>query len=220
MPIDFGAICNYWFLINEKHIEMKITIIVAVYNGAKTLQACLDSIAGQTYPNRELIVIDGGSTDGTIEILQSNTDLITYWESQKDRGIAHAWNKALEHVTGDWIIFLGADDRLHDSHVLSEMADELKNDSVNDLVYGQINIEGGKFDGEVLGGIFKPDILIRRMNIPHTATFHRKRFFDDIGQFDESFKIAIDYDLLLRKPPLRARFVERRISIMGGEGVR
>lgn len=199
--------------------NIKISIIVAVFNGAKTLQNCLDSIFSQTYPDKELIIIDGGSTDGTVEILKKNTDLISYWESQKDRGIAHAWNKALVRVSGDWIIFLGSDDRLHDTRVLSDMANFLRNDSENDIVYGQINIEGGKYDGSVLGGGFKHKVFKRRMNIPHTATFHRKKIFDDVGQFDESFKIAIDYELLLRKRPLFALFFERRISVMGGEGV-
>jgi glycosyltransferase involved in cell wall biosynthesis len=80
-----------------------ISVIVAVYNGAKTLQRCIDSVSDQTYPNKELIIIDGGSTDGTIEIIRSNQDQITYWQSEPDNGIYHAWNKALDHASGDGI---------------------------------------------------------------------------------------------------------------------
>ncbi|TFG43676.1 MAG: glycosyltransferase [Bacteroidia bacterium] len=64
-----------------------ISVIVAVYNGAKTLQRCIDSVSGQTYPNKDLIIIDGGSTDGTVKIIKYNQDNITYWQSEPDNGI-------------------------------------------------------------------------------------------------------------------------------------
>jgi glycosyltransferase involved in cell wall biosynthesis len=89
-----------------------ISVIVAVFNGAKTLQQCIDSVAGQTYPHKELIVIDGGSIDGTREILEGDATKLAYWVSEPDRGIYHAWNKALARARGDWICFLGADDYL------------------------------------------------------------------------------------------------------------
>ena len=148
-----------------------------------------------------------------------NDSLITYWESKKDQGIAHAWNKALDHASGDWIIFLGADDRLFDENVLSDMVSVLKNDYSSDLVYGQIVFEGGAFDGQKHGQESCSAVLKRRMNFPHTATFHRKSFFDKVGRFDETFKIAIDYELVLRKKDLLLRFVNRPVSLMGGEGM-
>lgn len=75
-----------------------ISVIVAVYNGEKTLQHCIDSVSNQAYPHKELIIIDGGSTDGTVDILRADNDKIAYWESEPDKGIYHAWNKALDHV--------------------------------------------------------------------------------------------------------------------------
>lgn len=83
------------------------SVIVAVYNGAKTLQRCIDSVSNQTYPQKELIIIDGGSADGTVDILRVNNDKIAYWKFKPDRGIYHAWNKALDHVQGAWIYFWG-----------------------------------------------------------------------------------------------------------------
>lgn len=198
---------------------MKLSIVVAVYNGDKTLQACIDSIAGQTYTNRELIIMDAGSTDGTVDILQKNTCHASHWESAPDRGIAHAWNKAMNHVHGEWIVFLGADDRLHDERVLADMAEVLSNDSVNDVVYGKITFEGGAAHGLVVGNAADLSVLRRRMIIPHTAAFHRRVFFEEVGQFDEAFKMAMDYEILLRKKTLAARFVDRHITVMGGEGV-
>jgi len=72
-----------------------ITIIIAVLNSKESLERCIESVSNQTYPNRELIIIDGGSTDGTVEILKNNNDKIAYWESSPDRGIYHAFNKAI-----------------------------------------------------------------------------------------------------------------------------
>jgi glycosyltransferase involved in cell wall biosynthesis len=131
------------------HSQPHISIIVAVYNRAATLQRCFDSVGNQDYPFKELIVIDGGSTDGTADILKANNHKISYWESEADRGIYHAFNKGLEHVTGDWVYFLGADDYLMDSGVLSRVADRLvKCEPAIRIVYGQVAIVSR--DGQIL----------------------------------------------------------------------
>src|SRR5579864_471869 len=102
----------------------KISIIIVTYNAAAYLQKCLDSIYRQKYPSIEIIVLDAESTDGTVDILKANTNKITFWKSEKDEGIYDAMNKALEHVTGEWVYFLGADDELLDD--FSDMAYALK----------------------------------------------------------------------------------------------
>lgn len=78
-----------------------ISVIVATFNNEGTLQQCIDSVAGQTYPHKELIVIDGGSSDGTVEPLKANKEKIAYWVSEPDRGIYQAWNKALPKATAN-----------------------------------------------------------------------------------------------------------------------
>ena len=87
-----------------------VSIIIAVYNGANTLQDCLDSIKQQTYQNIELIIIDGGSTDATIDVLNEYDAQISYWISEPDDGIYNAWNKGVVQAKGEWICFLGADE--------------------------------------------------------------------------------------------------------------
>lgn len=196
-----------------------ISIIVAVYKGSATLQRCLDSVAMQTYPNKELIVMDGGSTDGTVRILEGNSDAITYWESKTDNGIAHAWNKGLQKSMGDWIIFIGADDELHDASVLADMAMLLRANMESDLVYGQIVFGEGPLAGTVLGQPFDWEKHKRRMLIPHTGCFQRSSIFNEIGAFDDSFRIAVDYEIFLRKPSIKAMFIPRLITIMGSEGI-
>jgi glycosyltransferase involved in cell wall biosynthesis len=196
----------------------RFTIIVAVYNGAETLARCIESVARQTYPNRELIVMDGGSTDGTVAILEANAAHLAYWESQSDRGIYHAWNKGLARATGDWICFLGADDRFWDDRVLECLAARLPNASTGPrIVYGQVAVVSKQ--GAVLHHLGKPweeagPEFTRQMSIPHSGTLHHRAVFAEHGVFDESFRIAADYDLMLRELPARpALFVPDVVTI-------
>lgn len=181
----------------------KISIIIAVYNGAKTLQQCIDSVANQSYADVELIIIDGGSKDGTVDLLKANQMSISYWISEPDRGIYNAWNKALKKATGEWVHFLGSDDFLWDEMVVERVITSLRlaPPDVN-LVYGQIMLLsecGLKLyligeSWEKVGANFK-----YAMTIPHQGVMHRRRLFEIHGMFDESFQIAGDYELLLRE---------------------
>ncbi|MGA9666664.1 MAG: glycosyltransferase family 2 protein [Gallionella sp.] len=180
-----------------------ISIIVAVFNGKATLQQCIDSVAQQTWPNRELIVIDGGSTDGTVELLNANREKIAYWISEPDRGIFNAWNKGLAHANGEWICFLGADDHLWDARVLERIAAQLDRIPPGIRVaYGQIMMLGA--EGQQLYTVGAPweeagELFKQYMSIPHPAVMHRKSLFERHGKFDESFHIAGDYEFLLRE---------------------
>lgn len=182
--------------------EPKITVIIAVFNGQSTLQQCLDSVAKQTYKNVELIVMDGFSTDGSLEVLSRNTARITYWASEPDRGVYHAWNKALQKATGDWICFFGADDFFWTPAVLAIMADRLIQAAPDvQLVYGQVMLLSTT--GELLYPIGQAwtDIgkqLRKMMCVPHPGAMHRRSFFAKNGVFDETFRIAGDYEILLR----------------------
>jgi len=202
-----------------------ISIVVAAYNGAATLQQCINSVALQTYPHKELIIIDGGSTDGTAELLKTNQQLITYWSSEPDQGIYHAWNKALPRARGEWICFLGADDHFWDEHVLTKMAEELaKLPADIRVAYGQIMLLNGA--GEGLYAIGEPwerlkQRFLKSMCIPHPGMMHRRSLFEQHGGFDESFRIAGDYELLLRElKTADAVFVQELVMVgmRQGEG--
>ena len=181
-----------------------ITIIVAVLNGRETIRQCIKSVNNQTYPYKELIIIDGGSTDGTVEILKDNNDKIAYWESKPDRGIYHAWNKALEHSRGDWICFLGADDYFWSKNVLTDLSPHLVNaaDSGIKVVYGQmarVNKRGHilKLDGKPWENVRW--LMRHGMPLPHPGLMHHRYLFESHGFFDETFRIAGDYEFLLRE---------------------
>lgn len=180
-----------------------ISIIIAVRNGAITLQRCIDSIATQTNSHYELILMDGASTDGTLGIIEENQSNIAYWESKPDGGIYHAWNKALAHAKGEWICFLGADDYFWSDQVLEQLAERLA--AVPDdcrVVYGQVALINSS--GEVLAYAGEPwsetkRAFIQLMALPHQAVLHRRGLFEAHGNFDERFRIAGDYELLLRE---------------------
>lgn len=180
-----------------------ISIIVAVFNGAKTLQQCIDSVAHQSYPNKELIIIDGGSNDGTFDLLKANNEQIKYWISEPDKGIYNAWNKGLIQAKGEWICFLGADDYLLNAQVLEKMAAALEQLSAEiHVAYGQVMLLSN--EGESLFAVGEPWLTIKDrfkqvMCIPHQGVMHRRSLFEQNGKFDESFRIAGDYELLLRE---------------------
>ncbi len=205
-------------------LEPVISVIVAVYNNAEQIQRCIDSFYNQTYAYKEIIVMDGGSNDGTVEIIKFNVDKLAYWESQKDKGIYHAWNKALNKVTGDWVIFLGSDDYFYSNNAFTLIAPHLGNteDSSN-VVYGKLKVV--RSDGKEIDEVGKPwsrqRFLELAENLPHISVFHRRSLFEKNGQFDESFRISGDYELLLRE--LKERdpvFVESiTVSVMESGGV-
>jgi len=196
-----------------------ISIIVAVFNGAKTLQQCIDSVVHQTYQNKELIIIDGGSRDGTVDLLNSNQEQINYWISESDNGIYNAWNKGLEQVKGEWVCFLGADDFFWSDQVLEQVSAQLEKLPLDIRVaYGQVMLLNK--NGENLYPVGEPWERISTrfkqiMSIPHQAVMHRRSLFERHGKFDESFRIAGDYELLMRELKITEPFFVPGIVIAG-----
>ena len=117
-----------------------ITVIVAVLNGAATLEKCLKSVLFQKEICKELIVMDGGSTDGSLKIIENFREKIAYFESRPDRGIYHAWNNGLSMARGNWVCFLGADDFFWGTNVLSRLAPHLAGAEARGMrvVYGRV----------------------------------------------------------------------------------
>ena len=148
--------------------------------------------------------MDGDSSDETCGLLKKNDKNIAYWESKPDRGIAHAWNKALLHTKGDWILFLGADDYLAQLTVFEKFNKRMTNHPIDDsrIAYGLLKqfTPAGDYL-RTLGAhwsLLRRDFFSGTMKIPHPACFHHQSVFNDFGIFDEQFKIAFDYEFLLR----------------------
>ncbi len=180
-----------------------ISIVIATCNSKATLQQCIDSVVQQAYPYKELIIIDGGSKDGTVELLETNNHKIRYWISEPDSGIYHAWNKALSRARGEWICFLGADDFLWNATVLIRIDEQLKalSPSIR-VVYGQNMLVNR--NGESLYPMGESWDTVKAqfwasMCLPHPGMMHHRSLFEEHGPFNESFRIAGDYEMLLRE---------------------
>lgn len=175
-----------------------VTIITTVFNGEKYLEQTIKSIIGQTYDNLEYIIIDGGSTDGTLDILRKYDDKIAYWISESDQGISDAFNKGVKLAHGDYINFQGADDYLLAPDVVEKMMQGLNDEW---LVCGRIERVANTEEKKILfrtDGKFSKLSLLFRMSLPHQALFTHKKFFEKYGLFDVNNKFCMDYELLLR----------------------
>lgn len=161
-----------------------VSIIVVTYNAAKTLQICLNSVFMQAYPNLQLIVIDGNSTDGTQDILKANTDKIEYWKSEPDSGIYDAMTKALMQAKGEWIYFLGADDELLPD--FSNMATHLNNP--NFVYYGSVLTRGL----EPLGPV--SDYYLAKHGIIQQSIIYPKVVFERYA-YNLKYKSSADFAL-------------------------
>lgn len=114
----------------------KITIITAVYNRVDKIEQCISSVVSQTYDNFEYIIIDGGSTDGTVDVIKKYDEQIAYWYSGPDSGIYDAWNKGLSRATGEYINFIGSDDAMLGTRVLENVVEKIKPE--DDFICGNV----------------------------------------------------------------------------------
>jgi glycosyltransferase involved in cell wall biosynthesis len=163
-----------------------ISIIIVTYNAAGTLQTCLDSIYNQKYPALKIIIIDGNSTDSTVDIIKANLNKIYYWKSEPDTGVYDAMNKAVKQLTGDWVYFIGADDELLPE--FSDMALELTDK--NAIYYGNVFAEGAKRLGELTR------YQIAKCGPYHQAMIYPRSVFDKY-QYNTRYKISADFALTL-----------------------
>lgn len=199
-----------------------ISLVIATRNAASTLPRCLDSLRAQSFRGFEVIVMDAASTDGTVDALRASADCVTLWRSAPDSGVYRAWNKALEHVRGEWIAFLGADDWLADAHALERLAPVLRTAwPAHRVVYSRVRLVGAC--GELLEEMGEPwpkvKVLFRsRPCIPQPGLMHHRSLFRDLGGFDERFGLAADYELLLRELKSRDALYVPAVTVNMGHG--
>ena len=181
--------------------SLKISVITAVYNRADTIQDALDSVAMQDYAQIEHVVVDGASHDGTVEILQRNSDQIDALISETDNGIYDALNKGIRLATGDVIGFLHADDVFASTKVLSRIAAEFAAPTV-DATYGDLVYVSNDDKRSVIrhwkAGHFSQGRLAWGWMPPHPTLYVRRDVYERLGTFDNDFGIAADYDCILR----------------------
>jgi len=178
----------------------KVTIITAIFNGEKHIEETIKSVISQDYENFEYIIIDGGSTDGTINIIKKYENKIKYWVSEKDKGISDAFNKGIKASTGDYINFQGDGDRLYSKDVLSRVFKD-KNFSQEMLISCRIERVNEEGEGLFLSKYiekFNKKSLIYKLKIPHQGLFTHRSFYNKYGFFDLGNIFCMDYEILLR----------------------
>lgn len=185
--------------------QMKYTIVIATYNAESLLERAILSILTQSYPNYEILIQDGGSTDGTLDIAKKYPDSRIKLESAADTGIYDAWNKAVARATGDWVMFLGSDDFLADKDSLAKCHLYIKRLPKEILfAYGAMlkgrNMQVEWTENRSLKDVYK--VFCYDMGLPFTAAFVRMALVKQY-KFDTSYKIAGDFEFA-------ARFVTHR----------
>lgn len=174
---------------------VKLSIITINYNNKAGLEKTILSVINQSFVNLEYIVIDGGSDDGSIDIIKKYKDKISHWVSEKDSGIFNAQNKGLAQAIGEYCLFLNSGDYLTGSEVLEKV---FKKDFDADIAYGNMYILYP--DGKKLPGYMPEKITLYQMlndTLWHPVSFIKRNLFTQYGYFNESFSIAADYDFFL-----------------------
>ena len=164
------------------------------------VELTLKSVLGQDYGDLEYIVIDGCSNDGTVDIIKSHQHRLAAWISEKDSGIADAFNKGLFLSSGQYVLFLNADDALVHSGVITSIAQQIVANDYPAFVYGDCNVlERGS--GEIMYraavGFTRAGLFCGRMP-PHPSLFSKRAYFERHGGFDTKFKMAMDFEWFLR----------------------
>ena len=190
-----------------------VSVITVVFNGASHLQATIDAVAGQKYPHLQHIVIDGGSTDGSVSIIERNQAKLAHWKSEPDRGVYDAMNKGIDAVTDpeSYVLFANADDTLFSPDAIEQV---IAKSSGEDLVYGKMIFSDGDISGTLGREVQLADLA--RETLCHPATFVKRRVFDSVGKFDTDYTIAADYDFIVRcfSAGVTTRFVDVVVSRM------
>ncbi len=186
---------------------MKISIITITYNSAKTLPRALESVRSQTYGDIEHIIVDGASTDGTVEIIKNYSkgpsDKVpstkeVHWVSEPDGGIYDALNKGIRMATGDVIGFLHSDDVLYSPDSIGQIAAAFESTKA-DVVYGDLQYcNGDKVTRRWRSNAFKPSSLKFGWMPPHPTLYVRREVYEQVGEYDSWFRISADYDMILR----------------------
>lgn len=203
--------------------DLKISLITVCYNAGHTIERSIRSVLAQSYKNIEFIVIDGSSTDNTMEIIHKYRHKLDFFLTEPDKGIYDAMNKGIKMATGDIIGMLNADDYLADTTILAEIADQFAGNGAR-IVYGDLDYVNS--EGAVVrkwrSGKYKHGLFNWGWMPPHPAFYCKKELFDRFGFYSLEYGTAGDYEFMLRlmhKNQIDACYLEKVMVKMtvGGE---
>lgn len=205
--------------------KLKLSVITSTYNSGASLGQTIESILSQSYRPLEYIIIDGNSTDNTLQIIEeakgklAEAGIYFNYISEKDSGIYNAWNKGLNLASGNWISFLGSDD-MYVPNAIQKYASAIQQDQNIDFVCAKTKMMSkGKLVRE-FGEDFCWQTFKKEMKILHAGSFMASAYFKKFGKFDESYRITADYEMLLRKgQSIKVKFIDEFLVIMGADGI-
>lgn len=180
---------------------MKISIITVVWNNAATIKDAINSVLNQTYKNIEYIIIDGTSTDGTVEIVQSYGNKITKFISEKDKGLYDAMNKGIKLAIGDVVGILNSDDFYIDEFVIEKIVKEFEEKSVDSVYADLVFVKSENLEKIIRyydSSYFNPSKFAYGWMPAHPTFFVKREIYIKYGLFKTDYKIAADYELLTR----------------------
>lgn len=192
-----------------------ISIIIPCFNSQKHIASCLNNVLQQTYIHKEIIVVDGGSTDETISIVRqfANNNKTIKWISEKDNGVYDAMNKGISLSKGNWLFFLGTDDRFYSHTIVEDVFKEIQLLKNTSFIYGNVEFLYSK---QVYNGEFNLHRILFGGNICHQSIFYHKSVFEKIGHFDINCKIYADHDFNIQcffSKKIKTKFINKIIAI-------
>ncbi len=181
--------------------ELKVSVITVSYNSIRTISDTIKSVLSQTYPNIEYIIIDGTSTDGTIELIKSFGEKISIFKSEPDNGIYDAINKGIRFSSGDIVGILNSDDFYYDNHVIEKVAEAFRENKI-DAVFGDAQFVDPIKTSKIIRYYSSKNFHTGKFRfgyMPAHPTFYVKReLFEKYGYYKANYKIAADFELLVR----------------------
>lgn len=200
---------------------MKLSIITINYNNQEGLRKTIDSIVSQSFRDFEWIVIDGGSTDGSKELIEKYADHIAYWVSEPDAGVYNAMNKGIKVAKGEYVNFMNSGDCFASTTILEEV---LETSHTADVIYGYMM--RGSIDGEVNNqSVMKPKLSwidLYYDGLPHQSSFIKRSLFDKFGLYDENLKAVADWKFFVNAfvyHKATSEFIAKKVSIYAEGGI-
>lgn len=196
-------------------MNILVSVITISYNSAKTIKRTIDSVLQQSYKNIEYIIIDGGSTDGTLDIIKSYGDKISKVVSEKDNGIADAMNKGIALAEGELIGIIHS----NDWYELDAIESVVFHFESGEVFHGNVQYWNANSKAELFHG--NQEALLYEMTVNHLSVFVKTYLYSEYGRFDTRYKLAMDYEFLLRLKLIGVRFLylNKTISNMSLDGI-
>ncbi|KQS93222.1 glycosyltransferase family 2 protein [Chryseobacterium sp. Leaf394] len=177
---------------------MKISIITVCYNSAATVEDTIRSVASQTYDNIEYIIVDGNSVDSTVDIIKKYPETVSHWISEPDKGLYDAMNKGIAMATGDYVGILNSDDVFYEAQTIEKIADFLRSNAVDACTGDILQHRNRKILRKYSSKRWHPEKLKIGFMPPHPSIFLKRQLFDNLGVYIVGYKIASDYELIIR----------------------